>query len=149
MLPQELNLKAFLKNTKEMVKVININFITEKITYCKNIFDDSGQVACYKDFEADFKDVELIQCTNLKDKDNNLIYEGDVVQALIDLTGIVKNGRHTCGIKNTTHSGWYVEWIGYGSVQLFSNQLLPFIESSDGLKVIGNIYENGDLLCKK
>lgn len=149
MLPQELNLKAFLKNTREMVKVININFITEKITYCKNIFDDSEQVACYKEFEADFKDVELIQCTNLKDSKGNYIYEGDIVKTLESLTGIVKYEKHKGDAKNLYHFGWYIEWFGKNNKMMFSNQILPFVESktnSSCFEIIGNIFQNPELV---
>lgn len=152
MLPQELNFKAFLKKENKLVKIQSIDFITNKVTYSLNIFDDKEQVACYKSFEANFNEIELIQCTNQKDKNGNFIYEGDIVRTFESLVGIIRYGKHANVTKNPINLGWYIEWKDYSNSLIFSNQLLAFSELANnpsGLEVIGNIYENKESLCQK
>ena len=84
----------------------------------------------------------LMQSTGLKDKNGKLIYEGDIVQFYDD--GILKTMKivwdddefdfKAIGLKKS------VECYG----QDFS--YLGCIEKEDNLEVIGNIYENPELL---
>ena len=73
----------------------------------------------------------LIQCTGLKDKHSKLIYEGDIVRDLIipQVPYIVKwfNG------------GFYLE-------STVSDSFLKFSDTQQ--EVIGNIYENSELLSE-
>ena len=84
----------------------------------------------------------LIQCTGLKDKNGKFIYEGDIVQFYDD--GSLKTMKivwdddefdfKAIGLKKS------VECYG----QDFS--YLGCIEKENNLEVIGNIYENPELL---
>lgn len=74
---------------------------------------------------------ELMQYTGLKDKNGKEIYEGDIA---------VKDGYKLKIIWK--HSGFWCEFdpkAGYSE----STALFQF---NDEIEVIGNIYENGDLL---
>ena len=83
--------------------------------------------------EIDDKDIDLIQCTGLKDKNGTLIYMGDVVKD--DATNsIYKVGEKKCAIYLEND-----EYIGY-----FHELSMAFAEKR--LEVIGNIYENPELL---
>ena len=85
---------------------------------------------------------KLMQSTGLKDKNGKLIYEGDIVQFYND--GIFKTMKivwdddeldfKAIGLKKS------VEYYG----QDFS--YLGCIEREDNLEVIGNVYENLELL---
>ena len=83
--------------------------------------------------EIDDEDIDLIQCTGLKDKNGTLIYMGDVVKD--DATNsIYKVGEKKCAIYLEND-----EYIGY-----FHELSMAFAEKR--LEVIGNIYENPELL---
>ena len=83
--------------------------------------------------EIDDEDIDLIQCTGLKDKNGTLIYMGDIVKD--DATNsIYKVGEKKCAIYLEND-----EYIGY-----FHELSMAFAEKR--LEVIGNIYENPELL---
>ena len=83
--------------------------------------------------EIDDEDIDLIQCTGLTDKNGTLIYMGDVVKD--DATNsIYKVGEKKCAIYLEND-----EYIGY-----FHELSMAFAEKR--LEVIGNIYENPELL---
>jgi hypothetical protein len=79
-------------------------------------------------------DCVLMQYTGLKDKNGVEIYEGDVVQNLLN-DGWVAEIIHC-----PTYNGWYYTWPA-GSLQLAP-------KANKILEVIGNIYENPELLEK-
>lgn len=77
---------------------------------------------------SECNDFILMQCTGLKDKNGKLIYEGDIV-------------------KDDREALHYVRWV-YDSWQLFpctqNNYTIGIVD--DEIEVIGNIYENKELL---
>lgn len=89
---------------------------------------------------------KLMQCTGLKDKNGKLIFEGDIVKnttGTFTFIGVIKFGKYT--VSNSINQGFYVEWQKKYE-DLFRNDLLYWLEKEEGLMIIGNIYENGDLL---
>jgi uncharacterized phage protein (TIGR01671 family) len=73
--------------------------------------------------------LELMQCTGLKDKHGKLIFESD----------LWKTGETICVVK-FLFCQWMFEYVS-GSIQYPSF----YSRASEG-EIIGNIYENGDLL---
>lgn len=84
------------------------------------IFNEKVGETC----NIDLDEVNLVQYTGLKDKNGKEIYEGDIVTfegSLTDYAGIVE--------------------FKYGSYEPF-----PYWRSGNDYEVIGNIYENPELL---
>jgi uncharacterized phage protein (TIGR01671 family) len=100
------------------------------------------------------EDVALMQYTGLKDKNGKEIYEGDVVYAQANEGKYeVKFGIYACEHNDTddrkpTDMGFYIE--------RFNDKFHNRADSQEGLgeadrylEVIGNIYENPELLEAK
>lgn len=122
-MPREIKFRAWLKDEKRMItKISSIKLDINCIYY------DNNQLSSYE--RATFNDIELMQYTGLKDKNGVEIYEGDVVLA-----------------------GSYYEIIWSESTCSFKMcNLDDEIEltriDSNYIKVIGNIYENPELLSE-
>lgn len=83
------------------------------------------------------KDIEIMQCTGLKDKNGlNRIFEGDIVTIATkysgNLKGYVYYDLHTLQFK--------IDIKGY------ANRDLIYFVDKYGVIIIGNIYENPELL---
>lgn len=77
------------------------------------------------------ENVILCQCTGLKDKNGKLIYEGDIVKFKTELFGTPKQ----------------IIWYEYHYILKDTFIILCDMEIEQfGLEVIGNIYENKELL---
>ena len=137
---REINFRVWSNRNKEM---INVN-------ECEVFLDFNGKVYAtgideYGDVEYfEVEDIELLQYTGLNDKNGKKIHEGDIFSHHFTekLKGIVKYGEH----QNVMHGdrfggnvGFYIEW----NDDVTRNDLLYWIKISE---VIGNIYENADLL---
>lgn len=89
--------------------------------------------------EMDFDEIELMQSTGLKDKDDKEIYEGDVV-------------KYKGGWKTFTEEVAYNEnFGGFGVVDADADIIFTFWELAEdidlsSLEIIGNVYENPELL---
>ena len=122
--------RAWLKKEKEMIDVDEIHWYRGKFEF----IGDGITFECKSD------DLVLMQSTGLKDKNGKEIFEGDVVQyqntkvPTADSKGVVK---------------YFDNWAMFGidiehnePRALFFNGLADHIS----LDVIGNIYENSELL---
>ena len=76
-----------------------------------------------------FGDVEESQFTGLKDKHGNPIYEGDIV-------------KHRNGIKQVVYDDSSASFQMGLSNHVLDQELVPY----DGIEVIGNIYQNSELI---
>lgn len=111
------------------------DFVVTATGYIGKITDEVGFICTINqsDLKAD-QDLELMQCTGLKDKNGKLIYEGDICKVV---NGSINNIKidHIRPIKWNGLKWNIPQWFyedGFNSTH--------FIE------VLGNLYENPELL---
>ena len=125
---REVKFRAFIKKEKIMVNVKRLAIDNKHII-----------VKCFdKNCKADhnicdiriipYKNIELMQFTGLKDKNGKEIYERDIVKQ--------KNGRKEIQIGE-------IKWVIRG-YEVLTN--ISWKSIKDEIEVIGNIYENPNLL---
>lgn len=89
----------------------------------------------------DIPSFTLMQYTGLKDKNGKEIYEGDIIKdCLTDMISVVKYGM--C-VKHA-YNGWFVENESFNYVSQINADYDTNLNSM--IEVIGNIYENPELL---
>ena len=123
---REIKFRAWVKEKKAIFEVILINYVTKKVTY---LLERVGHLLSIRD--AKFNDVELMQYTGLKDKNNNEIYEGDII--------FLHGSKYKVIFK--TEGARFV---------LRNNEFeleITFINNNnERMEIIGNIYENPELM---
>lgn len=141
---REIKFRAWDKLNKEMFDVEIINFQERRV---------------YKDTVSyrKFEDIELMQYTGLKDKNGKEIYEGDVVKLIhtgIEISadrledlkrfvGIIKYENGIFKIVRTEKS--LIESKYFEMEQKKVSEIFIYSKLYD-LEVVGNIYENSELL---
>ena len=123
---KEFKMKAWLKKEKKMVAIIGIDFNYEYIRYTEdgNLFNEN-----YK--TAEFKDIELLQFTGLKDNGGQELYEADVIKVndgIDDIYGLIsyddEDGTYRVSYENITEH---------------------LSEREGDFEIVGNIFENPQL----
>ena len=95
-----------------------------------------------KQFEEilDFLDIELMQSTGLKDKNGVEIFEGDIVAVENHPFQRKEDSSAGMEIEGDYVVGWNQHDLTWCAGDLLLARLKPYV------KVIGNIYENSELL---
>ena len=123
---REIKFRAWHKEEKIIGEVLGIDILH------KEIFFSNEDVDCYE--HTDFKDIELMQYTGLKDKNRKEIYERDIVKL---------RANHGIGIIK-----YYDEW-GAFIVEYIKPRPLAVLGMNyykEDIEVLGNIYQNPELL---
>ena len=123
---REIKFRAWHKEKKIMGEVLGIDILH------KEIFFSNEDVDCYE--HTDFKDIELMEYTGLKDKNEKEIYEGDIVKL---------RANHGIGVVK-----YYDEW-GAFIVEYIKPRPLAVLGMNyykEDIEVLGNIYKNPELL---
>lgn len=123
---REIKFRAWHKGKKIMGEVLGIDILH------KEIFFSNEDADCYE--HTDFKDIELMQYTGLKDKNEKEIYEGDIVKL---------RANHGIGVVK-----YYDEWGAFVIEYIKPRPLavLGINYYKENIEILGNIYENPELL---
>lgn len=143
---REIEFRAWLKEEKKIVGVEEIDFIGQKsIAYDEIEYRYTDKEPFHYTRWVDFEDIELMQSSGLRDKtrtkeypEGKKIFEGDIVK---------------CKVYSLDNEHWEIDSIG--QVMYDDDCCAYFIKFDEScihltsawdLKVIGNIYENKELL---
>ena len=128
----------------ETLKQMHYNdFIITATGYTAKLYQENDYMMKFNQYDLEFdKQCVVMQSTGLKDKKSKLIYEGDIVQFYND------------GFLQTMKIIWDNDELDFKaiglkkSVECYEQDFLylGYIKKEDSLEVIGNIYENSELL---
>ena len=134
--------RAWLKNDKKMINVDEIHFYNGKLDFIGDAIT----------FMRTVDEIELMQSTDLFDRNGKEIFEGDVLE-IQGIKMIVrfgsynyietsKSGNHTLGIM-CDGLGFYVECLNVAA----PDKISPFEpETLKAGEIVGNIHENQEIL---
>ena len=120
----ELKFKAFFKVDRRIYEVTSVDFLNKEAT----LWDEETAV----NFEASFEDIELLQYTGVNDKNGKEIYTGS----------LVKWGLRT--YKICFDCGFYMHDLSRINPEYPITK--EFKKASDEFEIVGNIYENPEIL---
>ena len=113
---------------KNMIPVTNLILTKEKTIACGNLQDETWK-------QTRIIENNLMQFTGLKDKNGKEIYEGDILKA-IDVLLTVWYNDETASF----------DVLHYGDETGDTESLYSIVEAEIPIEIIGNIYENPELL---
>ena len=125
MIPQ---FRAWMKSLKWMCDVTNISFDSKFVDICQ-----LGDTERHTEMSVEFDEIDLMQSTDMVDRDGKIIFEGDIVKMSKDVYSeptYYEIVRHYGG-------AYRLESIQHGCEL--------WLRHTDCV-VVGNIYENKELL---
>lgn len=119
--------KIYVQDKKKIYDIQFIDYKNKRVTF----FDSATQWTYTKSFD----EVEFMENTGMKDKNGKYIYEGDIVTVNGAWNCIIEYKQSSCAfVLKSIDSRW--------STGYFSN----YEDIEEMLEVIGNIYENKELV---
>ena len=153
---REIKFRAYHKERKEIFEIASIDFEEKKAALSNGII---------KLLNVDFKQFELLQYTGVKDKNNKEIYEGDILLSsnengiFLQLIGFGNDDREYSGILNgfkiidgrlLENDDYEIDECKEFTQELIKAHNIPILQPEntiiDGWWIVGNIYENKNLL---
>ena len=122
---REIKFRAWVKEKKAIFEVILIDYVSKKVTYLLERVWHLLNIRHDK-----FNDVELMQYTGLKDKNNKEIYEGDII--------FLRGSKYKVIFK--TEGARFVL-----RNDEFELEITFINNNNERMEIIGNIYENPEL----
>ena len=119
---REIEFRAYSKRTKKMYNVLAIFFYQKVVKLSKTCGSGIS-------FLEQLDDVVLMQYTGLKDKNGNEIFEGDIVSYF----------RNELAVIVYRDGGVDIRSLSWGDCE-------PLQRRSGEIEVIGNIYQNKELI---
>ncbi|WP_339052874.1 YopX family protein [Fusobacterium animalis] len=120
---RKIKFRAWHKEKKIMGEVLGIDILH------KEIFFSNEDVDCYG--FSDFKYIELMQYTGLKDKNNKEIYEGDIITLHNSKYKVIFNIEGARFVLRNDEFELEITFINH---------------NNERMEIVGNIYENPELL---
>ena len=153
---REIKFRAYHKERKEIFEIASIDFEEKKAALSNGI---------RKLLNVDFKQFELLQHTGTKDENGKEIFEGDILLSsnengiFLQLIGFGNDDREYSGILNgfkiidgrlLENDDYEIDECKEFTQELIKAHNIPILQPEntiiDGWWVIGNIYENKNLL---
>lgn len=125
--------RAWMKSLKWMCDVTNISFDSKFVDICQQ-----GDTERYTEMSIEFDEVKLMQSTGLKDKNNQEIFEGDIVDY---------KGKKAIIKRHGSFASFIYRFIDES--QEIKTKWDPLFLAYLKFEVIGNIYENPELFKEK
>lgn len=127
---RKLKFRAWLKEERKMVNVETLFIGINRLCFGNSKTEDL--------FFRDFEEVELMQYTGLKDKNGKEIYEGDIIKY---------KSPYDRRLKHISPVKFLETEASFGIKDRYGNKIpLYTISANNYFEVIGNIYENKNLL---
>lgn len=127
--------RAWIKSLKWMCDVTNISFDSKFVDICQQ-----GDTERCTEMSVEFDEIKLMQSTGLFDRNGKEIFEGDVVRQV--RTQPTTENEVIIGVVTMIEGAWL---IMNDNEQLASK----LWSETDENEIIGNIYENKDILEDK
>ena len=118
---------------EKVYEVLDIDFYTG---YIKVFRPNKSERRCTFQYDPDW----LLQCTGLKDKNGTLIYENDIVK------GVFEDRTLTVVRWSEKDLTWCADFSQVYGKPEYSYYVALADYDSKNLEVIGNVYENPELL---
>lgn len=138
---RKLKFRAFLKNNRKMYDVLTLDIIDQR-ALIENTEDKRRPLRGY----VKMSEIELMQFTGLKDTNGREIYEGDIIKVIFEyseMDGTPNNAVDFGEVLFDENSACYIVC----GVNKTMGELSDWHQEK--LYVIGNIYENPELLEAK
>lgn len=153
---REIKFRSWLKERKILSEVLIINY--KDSTVQLPIETDVTEDYWWDETTWSFDEVELMQYTGLKDKNGKEIYEGDIVEIKFITFEDNQTVELEYNVVYKVNGFWVIGTKEEQSNEIFKGMLernmreelfyMFLYEWLDNLEVVGNVYENAELINK-